>query len=120
MQGQISKGRVFVVGAGGHGKVVIDALSSAGDFEIVGVIDDDEEKLGRQVLGIPVVGLCAQLSSLAAKYRVDGAALAVGDNRAREQLFREVKRAGLPECIVPFPSLRGEGLGLGGNCYSPG
>src|SRR2546427_141225 len=47
MESQISKGRVFVVGAGGHGKVVIDALSSAGDFEIVGVIDDDEETLAR-------------------------------------------------------------------------
>src|SRR6266480_6638265 len=95
MENQISKGRVFVVGAGGHGKVVIDALSSAGDFEIVGVIDDDEEKIGQQVLGVPVVGACAQLSSLAVRYRVDGAALAVGDNRNRERLFRQVKGAGL-------------------------
>jgi len=117
MKSQISKGRVFVVGAGGHGKVVIDALSSAGDFEIVGVIDDDQEKIGQQVLGVPVVGSCAQLSSLAAKYRVDGTALAIGNNYIREQLFRRVKGAGLAvmrvihptACISRFAAL-GEGV----------
>ncbi len=128
MENQISKGRVFVVGAGGHGKVVIDALSSAGDFEIVGVIDDDEEKIGQQVLGVPVVGSCAQLSSLAVRYRVDGAALALGDNRNRERLFRQVKEAGLAVVRVIHPSacisrfaVLGEGVVvLAGSVINPG
>jgi len=98
------KGRVFVVGGGGHGKVVIDALLSAGDCEIAGVIDDDEEKLGQEVLGVPVVGSCAQLFSLAASYRVDGTALAIGENYIREQLFRRVKVAGLAVFRVIHPS----------------
>lgn len=122
------KGRVFVVGGGGHGKVVIDALLSAGDCEIAGVIDDDEEKLGRQVLGIPVVGSCAQMFSLAARYRVDGTALAIGDNYIREQLFGRVKAAGLAvfrvihpgACISRFAVL-GEGVVvLAGSVINPG
>jgi sugar O-acyltransferase (sialic acid O-acetyltransferase NeuD family) len=128
METPIGKQRVFVVGAGGHGKVVIDALLSAGGCEIVGVIDDDEQKIGRQVLGIPVVGSCAQLVSLAAKYRVDGTALAIGDNYIREQLFRRVKGAGLAvfrvihpsACISRFAAL-GEGVVvLAGSVINPG
>jgi sugar O-acyltransferase (sialic acid O-acetyltransferase NeuD family) len=122
------KQRVFVVGAGGHGKVVIDALLSAGDCEIVGVIDDDEQKIGRQVLGIPVIGSCAQLVSLAAKYCIDGTALAIGDNYIREELFRRVKGARLAilgvihpsACISRFAAL-GEGVVvLAGSVINPG
>ena len=122
------KGRVFVVGGGGHGKVVIDALLSAGDCEIAGVIDDDEEKLGQQVLGVPVVGSCAQLFSLAARYRVDGTVLAIGENYIREQLFRRIKGAGLAVLRVIHPSacisrfaVLGEGVVLlAGSVINPG
>src|SRR6201998_3119163 len=106
MKTRKANARVFVVGGGGHGKVVIDALLSAGDCEIVGVIDDDEEKLGRQVLGIPVVGSCAQLFSLAASYRVDGTAVAMRENYIREQLFRRLKAGGLAVFCVIHPSAR--------------
>ena len=120
--------RMFVVGAGGHGKVVIDALLSAGACEIVGVIDDDAQKIGRQVLGIPVVGSCDQLVSLAATYRVDGTALAIGDNYIREQLFRHIKGAGLAVFRVIHPSacisrfaVLGEGVVvLAGSVINPG
>jgi sugar O-acyltransferase (sialic acid O-acetyltransferase NeuD family) len=104
METRIVKHRVFVVGAGGHGKVVIDSLLRAGDFEIAGVVDDDEQKIGRQVLGVPIVGSCAQISSLAAKFRVYGTALAIGDNYIREQLFRRMKAAGLAVIRVLHPS----------------
>jgi sugar O-acyltransferase (sialic acid O-acetyltransferase NeuD family) len=120
--------RVFVVGGGGHGKVVIDALLSAGGCEIAGVIDDDQGKLGRQVLGVPVVGSCAQLFSLATSYRVDGTALAIGDNYIREQLFRRLKGAGLAILRVIHPSacisrfaVLGEGVVvLAGSVINPG
>ena len=128
METRIAKQRVFVVGAGGHGKVVIDSLLTAGDFEIAGVIDDDEQKIGRQVLGLPVVGSCARISSLAAKFRVCATALAIGDNYIREELFRRVKRAGLAVIRVLHPSacisrfaVLGEGVVvLAGSVINPG
>jgi sugar O-acyltransferase (sialic acid O-acetyltransferase NeuD family) len=128
MKPRIANERVFVAGAGGHGKVVIDALLSVGDVEIAGVIDDNEQKLGQQVLGIPIVGPTAELSSLAAKYGVTGVALALGNNYIREQKFREVKTAGLSvlrvihrsACISRFACL-GEGVViLAGSVINPG
>ena len=38
---------LWVVGAGGHAKVVIDAARRAGDREVAGVLDDDPGPLGR-------------------------------------------------------------------------
>jgi sugar O-acyltransferase (sialic acid O-acetyltransferase NeuD family) len=122
------KGRVFVVGGGGHGKVVIDALLSAGDYEIAGVIDDDKEKLGREVLGVPVVGSCAQLFALLSRHRVDGTALAIGDNYIREQLFGRIKAAGFAvfrvihpsACISRFAVLGDAVVVLAGSVINPG
>ena len=128
MRTRIPNRRVFVLGAGGHGKVVIDALFSVGDFEIVGVIDDDEKRIGQQVLGVPVVGPTFELPSLARKYGVDGTALGIGNNYVREQKFRQVKEAGLAvlsvihssACISRFTVL-GEGVvALAGSVINPG
>lgn len=47
--------RCLVIGAGGHGKVVIAALQSLA-IEVVGCLDDDETRLGHSVLGVPVTG----------------------------------------------------------------
>jgi UDP-perosamine 4-acetyltransferase len=46
---------VIVVGAGGHGKVVVSVLLALG-AKIAGVVDADREKHGGKVLGIPVIG----------------------------------------------------------------
>ena len=128
MKPRVANRRVFVAGAGGHGKVVIDALLSVGDVEIAGVIDDDEQKLGQHVLGIPIVGSTAELTFLAPKYGVAGVALAIGNNYIREQKFRKVKNAGLSAlrvihpsaCISRFVSL-GEGVVvLAGSVINPG
>jgi len=128
METRIASERVFVMGAGGHGKVVIDALLGIGGVEIVGVIDDDEQKMGQRVIGIPVVGSSAQLSPLAAEYRVDAVALAIGNNYIREQKFRQVNEAGLRVVRVIHPSacvsrfaVLGQGVVvLAGSVINPG
>jgi sugar O-acyltransferase (sialic acid O-acetyltransferase NeuD family) len=97
------KKRVLIVGAGGHGKVVLDALLAEGQGQVVGFIDDDKQKLGQDVLGFPVLGPWAELSALVARYRVDCVALAVGDNYQRENLFRRVIAAGLKVSSVIHP-----------------
>ena len=46
-----SKRRTLIVGAGGHGKVVLDAVLSADQLEVVGFLDDDREKWGSDSSG---------------------------------------------------------------------
>jgi sugar O-acyltransferase (sialic acid O-acetyltransferase NeuD family) len=76
-----NEGPVAVIGAGGHAKVVIGALVAAGRA-VAGVWDDDPAKLGGTLLGVPVLGPTAD--AVRAGFRP--AVLAVGDNRARQQL----------------------------------
>lgn len=49
------KAACLIVGAGGHAKVVADALSAAGET-IVGFLDQDSSRHGAVVLGLPILG----------------------------------------------------------------
>jgi len=72
---------VWIIGAGGHAKVVIDTLRISGDFDVLGVLDDDPMRFGIEVLGVPVVGE-ASLESID-RLNIQQAIIAVGSNRAR-------------------------------------
>ena len=46
---------VIIIGAGGHSKVLIDALQLS-CHKIIGIVDTDPDKKGTSILGIPVIG----------------------------------------------------------------
>jgi UDP-perosamine 4-acetyltransferase len=48
--------QVIGIGAGGHAKVVIEALRLIGGYEIVGLLDPKEELWGTDVMGVTVLG----------------------------------------------------------------
>jgi sugar O-acyltransferase (sialic acid O-acetyltransferase NeuD family) len=72
---------VWVIGGGGHAKVVIATLLAAGDFAIAGVLDDDPRRQGDRVLGFGIIG-DTSLGSLA-RLGVERAVIAIGANRPR-------------------------------------
>ena len=71
---------VVIIGAGGHGKVVVSALLAA-DIGIVCVLDDDKEKWDSEVLGVPVKGPVSDAATFG-RFGV----LGIGQNRLRKQL----------------------------------
>jgi hypothetical protein len=56
------KTSVLVYGAGGHGRVVLDAALSIPDLRVVGIVDDDPSRRGQRLLGVEILGM-RQLSS---------------------------------------------------------
>ncbi len=69
---------VLVVGAGGHGRVVVATLQAAG-VAVAGILDDVAG--APDVLGVPVLGPVAMLAGH------DGlAVLGIGSNRVRQRL----------------------------------
>lgn len=90
--------RVLVIGAGGHAKVVIEALQAAG-FAPGGLID--AEATPRTVLGVAVLGDDAALAGLRAEF--GAAVVALGDNRARERVGAALRGLGyaLPPVVHP-------------------
>src|SRR3954468_16652810 len=72
---------VLIVGAGGHGKVVLDILRLAGKHNPIGFIYADASLGGTRRGGLPVFGPPNQLPKLAKKAKA--AIIAIGDNRTR-------------------------------------
>ena len=86
---------VIIVGAGGHGKVVLDILQPDRDVKVVGFVDDDKTSHGKIVDGLPVLGSISALPDLMPLYELDGAIVAIGDNKVRARLFDKMKGLGL-------------------------
>lgn len=96
-------------GAGGHATSLLEAIASAGEFEVVGLFD--EHGAPRELLGVPVTG---DLRALRA--RADHAFVGVGgvvEREARRRVFAALEREGfqLPPvihataCVSSFASL---------------
>ena len=120
--------KVLVWGAGGHGKVVVDALIAGGEWEVVGILDDDEKKAGTEVLGVKVFSLEGGVAEVAKRLDCGRVAAAIADNYVRFKIFQQVRRAGLELVKVIHPSAHvsrfvqmGEGVTiLAGATVNPG
>src|ERR1700731_4166384 len=99
-----NKRRVIVWGAGGHGKVIVDALLACNCWEVIGILDDDERKVGQRILGIPVVGSGGGVARLVDELNVGIVAMGIGDNYMRDLKFREIRECGLKPANVIHPT----------------
>ena len=71
---------VVVLGSGGHAKVIIGALRSVGDVPVA-IYDDSSEKLGQEVMGVPIVGPIKDAPNSG-----KAGVIAIGNNRIRERI----------------------------------
>ncbi len=84
---------VYVLGAGGHAKVVVATLLAAG-YMVAGLLDDDESTHGAEVLSAPVLGPVGLLHSLGKPQAIIG----IGNNRIRNELA--TRFSGLAEWVT--------------------
>ena len=90
--------RIAVIGAGGHGKVVLDAVLSAGSYVVAGIVDDDIELVGARLFDVPIYGSMEDLNN------VKGYVIAIGDNRIRQRKYNLYLRAGYTPVTIVHPS----------------
>jgi sugar O-acyltransferase (sialic acid O-acetyltransferase NeuD family) len=75
---------LWVIGSGGHAKVVIDTALAIGRYEVAGVLDDNEAKHGTTVLGVEIRA-AATVESFE-RLGVKHAVVAIGDNQTRKRV----------------------------------
>lgn len=92
--------KLLIIGAGGHGRSVAEAVLATGSHEIVGFVDDGAAKLAR-VWQFPVLGTTADLSTWRAQ--ADSAIVAIGNNAAREALCNRLLQAGFELATIIHP-----------------
>jgi sugar O-acyltransferase (sialic acid O-acetyltransferase NeuD family) len=74
---------LYIMGAGGHAKVIIATLQ-ANDQKVMGVFDDDPAKKGHNILGVPVLGTLLDSKN----YNVKKAVIGIGANHIRERVAK--------------------------------
>jgi len=94
---------VVIVGAGGHGKVVLDILRAMDQHRIIGFLDADTTLTGLEVGGVKVMGQVNLLPRLRHQ-KIRGAIIAIGDNRVRASYARLVTDAKLELINAIHPS----------------
>ena len=97
--------RTFLVGAGQAGLLIAKEIASRPDLgvEVVGFIDDDPNKLGMTVHGIPVRGTMAQLEILKREFSVEQVIITISNAPGRQirSIQRRCRDAGLGTKIIP-------------------
>ena len=120
----MSSETILVVGASGHGRVVVDALFQCGvPPEQIIVSDDSAALLGTEFLGLRVNVPAFHRAACKLRFHV-----AVGNSIARKRLFDELQNAGYepftvvhPKAIISKFSSIGDGAFLAaGGLIAPG
>ena len=96
--------RVLIYGAGDAGEAVVREmrLRLSSDYSPVGFVDDDRNKVGHRIHGIPVLGTREDLPAIMKRHRPDEVIVTIP--RAEPSTYRRVVRA-LEPFQVPIKTL---------------
>lgn len=110
---------IIILGAGGHGRVVLDVIRQSGKFTPIGFLDNNPTLHGRRVDGLPVLGGIGLIEQRAPGFSPAGASsnvsphpvnecnaavIAIGDNGVRRMIAETVEAAGLDLPAIIHPS----------------
>lgn len=95
---------VIVLGAGGHAKVLINALQLC-SVEILGITDPDPALIGHEILGVSVIGTDDKLKDYSVEkvHLVNGLG-SVSLPKARCKIFEKYKKLGFVFATVVHPT----------------
>ncbi len=86
--------KIAIIGAGGHGRVVLDILRTNHQFKVVGFLDSNPAIHHTRVDGIEVLGDLSLIPTFA-ELGIGGALIAIGDNRIRQTYAQTMEKVGI-------------------------
>jgi sugar O-acyltransferase (sialic acid O-acetyltransferase NeuD family) len=96
--------RVLIVGAGGHGLVVADALLRSAERDRtlipIGYVDDDVSRRDSVQLGLRILGGVGDVGAIPH----DGLVVAIGDSSVRKSIFDDLRSRGEHLIVVRHPA----------------
>lgn len=93
---------LVIFGAGGHAKVVVDAIERQQVYEIALLVDADKARVGTHLSGYEVLAEEVGLSAMS--QGISHAIVAIGDNTARRQVAARAREAGFVLATVIHPA----------------
>jgi sugar O-acyltransferase (sialic acid O-acetyltransferase NeuD family) len=107
---------IFVYGASGHAKVVIDAVERERKYDIALLVDDNPNLEGKSVYGYSKICGREDLIDRAKRAKIKAGIVAIGNNSGRERLASWLAGKGFGFVTVVHPSAtiaRGVSIGAG-------
>lgn len=108
--------KCLIIGAGGHGKVVLEILRAGRKYQPVGFIDADPSLAKQTIGGLKVLGAANVLPKLKAQ-KIKHAIVAIGDNRARQSYAQVLTQQGFslinavhPRAVIAESAKLGKGV----------
>ncbi|MFC2175106.1 polysaccharide biosynthesis protein [archaeon] len=96
---------VLVVGAGEVGELIAREVATTfkEKYSIVGFVDDDKKKIGKQVRDISVLGPTSEIAQLVEKHDVDYIMIAIATayGSALRKIVAACEKAGVPYKLIP-------------------
>lgn len=96
--------KCVILGAGGHGRVVLDILVQSKKHNVVGFVDSNPALAGRRVDGIPVLGDIEEMPRIRDEMELTSAIVAVGNNGIRRAFADRLQNMGLNLINAVHPS----------------
>ena len=80
------KKNILIIGAGDLGEMVLREINRNGKYQynVIGLVDDDEQKLGKEIHGVKVLGTREDIHQIARITRVDEAYIAINELSSNE------------------------------------
>ncbi len=94
----------IIIGAGGHGRVVLDIIRAAGEYQPIGFIDNNPQLWGKYVDGLKVLGDFSKIEEIAKSDEQIGAIVAIGDCRIRRTFAEMLASANIELINAIHPS----------------
>ena len=82
---------VLIIGASGHGSVILDCIEKSGKYKVTGFIDSYKQK-GRRLNGYQILGTEIDLPLILEKFNISGGIVAIGDNWIRKKVVDRITR----------------------------
>ncbi|CAB3760209.1 polysaccharide biosynthesis protein [Paraburkholderia humisilvae] len=113
--GLVAQGKpVIVLGAGTAGASLARELSRSAEWRLVGLLDDETSKQGREIYGYKVLGSIGDLPRLAAELKTEFAIIAIpsASVEAQRRAATLCVRAGVKAMVLPALTAVSQGQGF--------
>jgi len=83
-------------GAGGHACVIYEIIKSCTNFDVVGFIDDNDQRSGENFLGFELITDMSKFEKINREINVGSMFLSIGENTIRETIAEKMKNYEFP------------------------
>ena len=109
--------RAVICGAGTYGQVYSEYISEQKKFEIVGFLDDDDEKIGKFYNGFEVLGPVGNFESIQ-NLNIKAIFAPIGNNKVRVRLLEKARSLGYETpCFIHESALIHSSVKIGNAVY---